>query len=248
VKEHPAVVVKGLTVGYDAAPIVKDVSVHVNQGNIAVILGPNGAGKSTLIKGIGGLLTPSTGSVTLEGADVTGKRPSQLASLGLAYVPQNNDVFPAMTVKENLEMGGYLVHRDEIAKRIDGRIEEFPKIEQLLHRTAGTLSGGERKLVAVARAMMSDVRVLLLDEPTAGLSPSMATGVLQSIVDAVALRNISILMVEQRARLAMDVCDWVYLLVEGRLAVSQDPEGLAARSDFLSLLAGVPQAMDPAGG
>lgn len=238
--DQAALVVEDITVGYGGVPIVKQVSMHVLDGHVATILGPNGAGKSTLIKGIGGMLKPEGGRVLLDGQDVTSLDASRLARLGLAYVPQNDDVFPPMTVRENLEIGGYLLSRDEVRRRIDERVDEFPQLSKLMRRTAGTLSGGERKLVAVARAMMAEGRVLLLDEPTAALSPSVAKNILHSVVRVLADRGVSIVMVEQRAQLAMTVSDWVYVLVEGRVSVSQDAKTLVERDDFLEILAGIP--------
>lgn len=238
--EQPAVAVDALSVGYGAVPVVHEVTLHAMTGNVATLLGPNGAGKSTLIKGAAGLLRPSSGKVLLEGNDVTGFDASKLARLGMAYVPQHNDVFPPMTVRENLEVGGYLLARAEVRSRIDARVDEFPQLKPLMQRTAGSLSGGERKLVGIARAMMSESRVLLLDEPTAALSPSVAEKILNQAVRAIADRGVSILMVEQRAQLAMSVSDWVYVLVEGKLALSEGPKELAARDDFLEILAGIP--------
>jgi len=235
-----ALEVTNLVVGYGGAPVVKGVSLEVPAGNVATILGPNGAGKSTFIKGVGGLLKTDSGRVTLAGEDVTNLDASRLAGLGMAYVPQNRDVFPPMTVKENLEVGGYLLSKTEIRSRIAERISEFPQLEPLMGRTAGTLSGGERKLVAVARALMSDSQVLLLDEPTAALSPSMAENVLHSVVRRIADRGVSILMVEQRAQQAMTVSDMVCVLVNGQVEAMDAPEALTARPDFLELLAGVP--------
>lgn len=237
---QPAVAVEAISVGYGGAPVVREVSLHAMPGNVATILGPNGAGKSTLVKSAAGLLKPTGGTVWLTGKDVTGFDASRLARLGMAYVPQHGDVFPPMTVRENLEIGGYLLARDEVRRRIDARVEEFPQLARLMGRTAGSLSGGERKLVGIVRAMMSESRVLLLDEPTAALSPSVAEMILQTAVRAIADRGVSILMVEQRAQLAMSVSDWVYILIEGQLAVSQGPTELAARDDFLEILAGIP--------
>jgi branched-chain amino acid transport system ATP-binding protein len=234
-----ALEVTSLVVGYGGAPVVKGVSLDVPAGSVATILGPNGAGKSTFVKGIGGILTTDSGRVTLEGKDVTNVDASRLASLGMAYVPQNRDVFPPMTVKENLEVGGYLLSKSEIRDRITQRVVEFPQLGPLMGRTAGTLSGGERKLVAVARALMTDSRVLLLDEPTAALSPSMAENILHSVVRTIADRGVSIVMVEQRAQVAMTVSDLVCVLVNGQMAAADTPEKLEARPDFLELLAGV---------
>ncbi len=241
-----AISVEDIVVGYGGVPVVKEVSLHVTEGSVVTILGPNGAGKSTLIKGMGGVLRPTGGRVELRGADITGYDASRIAGLGMAYVPQTRDVCPPMTVKENLEIGGYLLARDEVRDRIDARADEFPQLKNLMGRVAGTLSGGERKLVAIARALMADSTVLLLDEPTAALSPSMAGSVLEGVVRKIADRGTAIVMVEQRAQLAMGVSDWVCVLVDGRVAAWDTATSIASRGDFLELLAGVPPEMSSA--
>jgi ABC-type branched-subunit amino acid transport system ATPase component len=227
-----------ITVGYNAAPIVHDVSLTVAKGNIVTIIGPNGAGKSTLMKALTGRLRPVSGKVLLDGRDVTGAPGNELTREGLGYVPQTSDVFSPLTVQENLEMGGYLMPRRRLAQRIDHVLSGLPLLKPLLKRPARTLSGGERKLLAIGRCLVLQPKVLILDEPTANLSPIMARMVLHEYVTSLAESGTAILLVEQKARDAMQICDWCYVLVAGRVAVSSAPAPLLAEHDFGELYLG----------
>jgi ABC-type branched-subunit amino acid transport system ATPase component len=227
-----------ITVGYDAAPIVSDVSLTVANGNIVTIIGPNGAGKSTLLKALTGRLRPVSGRVLLDGRDVTGAPGNRLTREGLGYVPQMSDVFSPLTVQENLEMGGYLLPRRKLAERIDHVLSGLPLLEPLLKRPARTLSGGERKLLAIGRCLVLQPKLLILDEPTANLSPIMARMVLHDYVTSLAKSGTAILLVEQKARDAMQICEWCYVLVAGRVVVSSAPAPLLAQRDFGELYLG----------
>jgi branched-chain amino acid transport system ATP-binding protein len=231
--------------GYGSAPIVRGVSVAVRPGEVVVLLGANGSGKSTLLKGIAGLLKCSSGTVSLLGRDVTGLTANRLAALGMGYVPQGDDTFASLTVRENLELGGYLLGRRAIHVRVSELLEEVPLIGRLSHRVVATLSGGERKLVAIARALMLRPKVLLLDEPTASLTPEMTELILKRFVRQVADQTTGVLLVEQKAMEALRVGDLAHVLVDGQVFLTDSPAALADKSRLAAAFFGVdapPQA------
>jgi len=206
--------VEGITAGYGPVPIVHEVSVSAEAGQIVAILGPNGAGKSTLLKAIFGYLKPQAGHVFLQGAEVTGLAPEALVSRGIGYVPQVGNVFPTLTVRENLEMGAYL-RNSGIQERVDAVLNIFPDLGKALERRAGALSGGQRSMLAMGRGLMLDPTVLLLDEPTAGLAPEYTREVWRQI-KRVAESGTAVMVVEQNATAALQAADWAYVLVAGR--------------------------------
>ena len=194
----------GMHAGYGASMILNGCSISVDKGQIAVIVGPNGAGKSTAMKALFGMLPLREGSVFSDGRDITQLRPEQRVLLGMGYVPQTNNVFPSMTVLENLEMGGF-VRRDDLSQTI---------LKTKQNQAAGELSGGQRQQVAVARAMMTKPNILMLDEPTAGVSPIVMDELFDRIID-IANTGVAILMVEQNAKQALQIADIGYVLVQG---------------------------------
>ena len=236
--------VHDLAVGYGGVPVVRDVSLTVGRGTIVSIIGPNGAGKSTLLKALAGRLKPVSGRVLLDGKDVTGVTGNELTRAGLGFVPQTGDVFQPLTVQDNLEMGAYLLPHREAASRIDQVLNDLPLLRPLLRRHAKTLSGGERKLLGIGRCLVLQPRVILLDEPTANLAPAMAETILRKYVVSLARSGTAVLLVEQRARDAMEVCDWCHVMVAGQVAVSSAPAPLLAEHDFGQLYLG---ARSPAG-
>jgi branched-chain amino acid transport system ATP-binding protein len=225
--------------GYGGPPIIRGVSAQVGTGEIVTVVGPNGAGKSTMLKAVAGLLRVQGGSVRLDGKEIANVRTHRLARLGLGYVPQNNDVFDPLTVQENLEMGGYLVKRHEIKERIEGVVAVLPALEKLMKRRAVKLSGGERKMVAVGRALMSRPRVLLLDEPTSGLAPDLSRELLTRDIKGLAQTGTSILLVEQKARAALEISHWGYVLAGGTTALSSSAPDLLAREDLGQVFLGL---------
>lgn len=207
--------VEKLTAGYGSSPIVKEVSIATKPASTAVIVGPNGAGKSTLMKAIFGLLPVMSGTVRLKGQDVTRLAPEKLVTLGMGYVPQVRNVFPSLTVQENLEIGGYQASRQSNKERMDQVFLMFPDLKKAARRMAGTLSGGQRNMLAMGRALMTDPDVLLLDEPTAGLSPAYTKVVWEHIL-RIAEFGKSVVVVEQNTTTALTSADWGYVLVAGQ--------------------------------
>ncbi len=166
--------VTGLTAGYGGAPVIDGIDVEVAAGEIVTIVGPNGAGKSTLVKALIGVIKLSAGRVELGGQDLTGLRTDQICRQAVGYVPQVRDTFPRLTVRENLEMGGYALSRSACRARIEVVLDMYPKLKEMVSRQGGHLSGGERKMLAMARALMTEPQLMILDEPTAGLAPKIA--------------------------------------------------------------------------
>jgi branched-chain amino acid transport system ATP-binding protein len=203
-------VTKDVVAGYvSEVDVLTGVSIHVNENEIVTVIGPNGAGKSTLIKTIFGLLRPRTGRVVFRGEDITGRKPHTITRLGLSYVPQLDNVFPSLTVEENLEMGS--LDRERTGAQMDRMFELFPRLGERRGQTVGTMSGGERQMVAMARALMPDPRVLLLDEPSAGLAPAFVEAIFEKIED-INRAGATIVMVEQNARRALTMSDRGYVL------------------------------------
>jgi branched-chain amino acid transport system ATP-binding protein len=208
------IVVAGLRAGYTKeVEILRGIDVELDDGELVTIIGPNGAGKSTLIKAIFGLLSPSSGSVLLRGKAVAGKKAHSMVALGVGYVPQVRNVFPTLTIDENLTMGAYL-NRKGASDQRDKLFDWFPLLAARRNTRAGKLSGGQRQLVAIARALMADPSILLLDEPSAGLSPANVDEIFRRIHE-IKDRGVSILMVEQNARRALAVSNRGYVLDQG---------------------------------
>lgn len=224
--------VEDLTAGYGGAPIVTDASVSVGLGEIVTIVGPNGAGKSTLLKAIVGMIPAMGGKVVLDGEDVTNMRANHLARRGLGYVPQVNDVFDTLTVVDNLAMGGYLLDRSEVAGRVETVLEIFPALKRMLKRTANKLSGGERKMLAMARVLMLQPRLLVLDEPTSNLSADLSRMLLDEHVRRLGKAGTAVLIVEQKALAALTISDWAYVMAGGTVKVSSAAKELLERKDI----------------
>jgi len=213
---QPVLEVRNLVAGYvKAVDILRGVDLHVDQHEVVTIIGPNGAGKSTLIKSVCGLLCPSGGKIVLDGEDITGQRPYRVARLGVGYVPQRDNVFPSLTVEENLQLGGLRMRAVVAKRRVNELLELFPGLQRCRRRRAGLLSGGERQMVAMARALMPEPALLLLDEPSAGLAPAAADSIFDQIAN-LSSHQTTVLMVEQNARRALTISDRGYVLDLGR--------------------------------
>ena len=209
----PLLDVAGVVAGYGETEILHGVSMSVDQGEVVTIIGPNGCGKSTLMKAIVGLVRVRTGTVCFQERDISGQPPERIVRDGLCYVPQSNNVFPTLTIRENLEMGAF-VRNDDHRGRIEEMFQLFPDLAQRPGQRAGSLSGGQRQMLAIARALMLDPVLLLLDEPSAGLSPAMMDNVFERIRE-INESGVAVLLVEQNAREALNMSDRGYVLVAG---------------------------------
>jgi branched-chain amino acid transport system ATP-binding protein len=228
----PALTVAGLAAGYGDTPTIMDIDLTVGRGEIVTVIGPNGAGKSTLLKAVLGVLRPMAGTVRLGDRDLKSLRGDQICRLSVGYVPQVGDTFPRLTVLENIEMGGYTLPRSKVKPRIDEVMDLYPQLRGLAARQGGHLSGGERKMVAIARAMMISPTLLVLDEPTAGLAPQPADELLTKHIAALTTTGVSLLMVEQRARDAMAISHRAYVMAAGRIVLTDRADVLLARPDI----------------
>lgn len=226
---------EGMTGGYGGADILHDCTIAVDKGEIVVIVGPNGAGKSTAMKAMFGMLKLREGHVALDGRDITDLSPQDRVGAGMGFVPQTSNVFVTMTVQENLEMGAY-IRNDDFSDTMEQVFDLFPILKEKRRQAAGELSGGQRQQVAVGRALMTRPSVLMLDEPTAGVSPIVMDELFDRIIE-VAATGIAILMVEQNARQALNIADRGYVLVQGQNRFTDTGEALLAnpevRASFL---------------
>jgi len=210
----PLIEVKDVVGGYGGAPILNGVNIAIEQSDIGVIVGPNGAGKSTTLKAIFGLLKVTAGSIVFEGHEIANSLPDKLVPLGLSFVPQEKNVFTSLSVEENLEMGAF-TRRDDITGTLEEIYAMFPVLKEKRRQQAGELSGGQRQMVAMGRALMSKPRLLMLDEPSAGLSPRYVLEIFEHIV-AVNKAGVAILMVEQNARQALAFASRGFVLAQGQ--------------------------------
>ena len=218
---------ENMTGGYGkGADILHDCTIGVEKGEIAVVVGPNGAGKSTAMKAVFGMLNIHTGRVMMDGEDITSLSPQARVQKGMGFVPQTSNVFTTMTVEENLEMGAF-IREDDISGTMEQVFELFPILEEKRKQPAGELSGGQRQQVAVGRALMTQPKVLMLDEPTAGVSPIVMDELFDRIIE-IAKTGIAILMVEQNAKQALNIADKGYVLVQGRNRYTDTGEALMA--------------------
>ena len=232
--------VERLSAGYGGVPVIEDIDLSLAEHEIAVILGPNGAGKSTLLKTIFALTRRLSGTIRFRGRDIGTLRTPDLVPLGIAAVPQSRNVFPTLTVAENLDIGTYAHPPDNKTALRDRVLTLFPDLAAKLRQTAGELSGGQRQMVAMGRALMSAPDLLLLDEPTAGLSPAYLEKIFDLLLD-IRASGVTILMVEQNARQALRIADTGHVLVAGRNSVSGTGAALLANDDVRrSFLGGAP--------
>jgi ABC-type branched-subunit amino acid transport system ATPase component len=236
--EESRLVATAVTAGYGGDAVIRDVTVRAEPGQVVSLVGANGSGKSTLLKSMVGIVRVSRGTVTIGERDVTNRPPEDIARAGVGYVPQVDDVFAPLTVKENLEMGGYLLRPNQVRPRVDQVVAVFPRLGSMLSRQAGKLSGGERKMLAMGRVLMLEPSVFLLDEPTANLAPAVARALLQEHVRRLAQGGAAVLIVEQRARAVLAISDRTYVLAGGEVRMEGTPAELTASPAFVESFLG----------
>ena len=242
-KQGQVLTATGLAAGYDGRAIVNGIDIQATPGKVVSIVGPNGSGKSTLLKSLVGVVKVLDGHVKIGDDDVTNLASEEVAKRGVGYVPQIDDVFPPLSVRENLEIGGYLLARRDVPSRIEAVLEFFPRLKGMMTRKAGKLSGGERKMLAMGRVLMLSPAVLVLDEPTANLAPLVATQLLEEYIRGFADYGSTVLLVEQRAKAALRISDWTYVLGGGRVVLEGAPKDLEQNPAFVeSFLGGRPAA------
>ncbi len=228
--------IQSVSGGYGETEILHDVSLRVEPQEIVVIIGPNGAGKSTAMRAVFGLLHLSAGRVLLNGEDITGEPPQRVVRRGVCYVPQTGNVFPSLSVEENLEMGAY-VRADDFRPRLAEIYDLFPPLAEKRRQAAGTLSGGQRQMVAMGKALMLEPQILLLDEPTAGLSPKYR-GEIFKVVRDINAAGTPILMVEQNAKQALNIASRGYVLVDGQNRIDDSGQGLLNNHEVAEMFLG----------
>jgi ABC-type branched-subunit amino acid transport system ATPase component len=228
--------VSNIVAGYGETEILHGVSIAIEKGHVVTIIGPNGSGKSTLLKAIFGLIKPKKGQVLFQGKDITGLAPETVVRRGLCYVPQASNIFPSLSINENLEMGAF-IRTDDFRQRLEEMYLLFPDLAGRRKDRAGTLSGGQRQMLALARALMLDPALLLLDEPSAGLAPSMVGSVFEKIL-GINRSGVAILLVEQNAREALQLSSWGYVLASGRNQLEDRGENLLSNPDVTRLYLG----------
>jgi branched-chain amino acid transport system ATP-binding protein len=219
--------IEGLHTYYGQIHALKGISVTVNQGEIVTLVGANGAGKSTTLRSISGMVRPKRGSIRLNGADITGKRPHEIAALGIGHVPEGRRIFPLLTVQENLEVGAWNVSDGKVIhQRMEEAFTLFPRLRERRTQKGGTLSGGEQQMLAIGRALMSAPSILLLDEPSMGLAPVLVEGIFDIITRVNRERGVTILLVEQNALMALEVANRGYVLQTGEVVLNDDAKAL----------------------
>lgn len=230
---------ENLNTGYGKLQILFDVNVEVEKGKITTIVGPNGSGKSTFLKSLFGLTDIYSGKILYEGKDITYMPPHEKTKYGISFLPQTNNVFTNLSVKENLKIAGYILNKDELKERMEFALNVFPELKGVLNRKSGTLSGGQRQMLAMATALVRKTKLLILDEPTAQLSPKLADVIFDKIVELRDDYDITPLLVEQNAKKALEISDNGYMFVSGRVAYGGSAKSLLEHEKFQSYFLGI---------
>jgi branched-chain amino acid transport system ATP-binding protein len=228
-ERHMMLEIESVTVGYNATPVLRDVTIRVQAGQLVAVVGPNGAGKSTLFKTISGVLTPTTGSLRFEGVDIRDIPAAQRPHLGIAHVPEGRQVFPSLTVLENLELGATTeAGRRDWSSNLEKILHWLPRLAERRDQMAGTLSGGEQQMLAIGRGLASSPKLLMLDEPSMGLSPVMAEFIFERLIEIRRQTQLTVLLVEQRVAEALESADHGYVLEAGRVVLEGSHDVLSA--------------------
>jgi branched-chain amino acid transport system ATP-binding protein len=227
---EPFLKVKDLVTGYGPTEVLHGISFEVPRGSIVTLIGANGAGKTTTLKSLFGMMNIKKGSITFKGNELVGVKPHKIAAIGLGFVPQERSIFPTLSVRENLEMGGYILNRKNLVDRIKYVTNFFPILQERISQQAGTLSGGERRMLAIGRALITEPELLVLDEPSLGLAPLIVDVVFERI-KAIHSEGTTILVVEQNARRALNLADFGYVIKLGNLLFSGTGKELLENTD-----------------
>ena len=227
-----------LTTGYGPVEVLHEVNLDFKDSRIVTVLGANGAGKSTLIKTISGILRPWKGSVLFDGKDISRMSTSQIAKMGIVHVPEGRHIFPNLTVRENLLLGGYFRSDKENKETLDQVLKLFPVLKERINQKGGNLSGGEQQMLAIARGLMAKPRLLLLDEPSLGLAPILVSEIFQTVKSLAQQEGVQVLLVEQNARKALDISDTGYVMVLGRIVLSGTSDELRENPEVRKLYLG----------
>jgi len=228
---------RNVSAGYGSSVVVDNATIEAREGEVATIVGPNGSGKSTMLKSIVGQARVFSGEIIYNGEDITNLRTDQIVRKGIGYVPQVDNVFVNLTVKENLEMGGYMIN-EGLEETMNEVLSLFPELNKHMNRKVSVLSGGERQMLAIARSLMAKPRMLIVDEPTANLAPKLVLKVLGKIKE-LAEAGYSVLMVEQNAKKALDISDYCYILASGKLVFEGKPKEVLAHEEFGKIYLGL---------
>lgn len=235
----PMLETKNLYSGYGKLKVLFDVNFKAYPKKITVVVGPNGAGKTTLLNSITGLATIHDGEVIFEGNNIVGMPAHKIARLGISYLLQMHNIVPGLTVEENLTIAGYLLPKEEVKERISEILDLFPRLKEFTHRKAGTLSGGERRMLAIGMALMRRPKILLLDEMSTDLAPILVKMVMDKVVELRDNLGLTIILVEQNAKKALEIGDYAYLLVSGTIRYEGDPKELMEHPQFSKLYLGI---------
>ena len=227
-----------VSAGYGPIEVLHSISIDFGTDKIVAVLGANGAGKSTLVKTISGVVKPKKGSIIFDDIDITGKDPSELSKLGIVHVPEGRHIFPNLTVKENLLMGGYFRSSKENDETLSFVFELFPILKERMNQSAGTLSGGEAQMLAIGRGLMGNPKLILLDEPSLGLAPKVISEIFRVIKRLSDEQGLNVFLVEQNAKKALDIADSAYVLVLGKIVLSGKTEELKQNEEVRKLYLG----------
>ena len=236
-KNKTSLVAKNISAGYGEQIIIRNIDLDLHESSITTIIGPNGCGKSTFLKSISGIINPVEGEVSIYGSNVTELNTFELSKKGLGYVPQSENIFPSLSVEDNLKMGGYILSNDDYKKNLEYVLEMFPVLKDKLSDSSSNLSGGQRQMLALSRALMLDPKIIMLDEPTAGLSPIIVDEVLENII-SLKKSNLSVLLVEQNAKKALKISDFGAVFSFGKKVIEDEASRILSDKEISKLYLG----------